>query len=62
MAGAEGALAGFTYGEMYALPRLLGVTDLLQALGEWKIPAPQAPPFRNRSILWRRSSGIGTHR
>jgi LmbE family N-acetylglucosaminyl deacetylase len=42
MAGAEGARAGFRYGELYALPRLLGIQDPLQALGEWQIPPPWA--------------------
>lgn len=40
LAGAEGASAGFEYGELYALPRPVGVSDMLGLLGDWKIPAP----------------------
>jgi LmbE family N-acetylglucosaminyl deacetylase len=40
IAGAEGARAGFRYGEMYAVPRPPGVTDMLAMLGDWKIPPP----------------------
>jgi len=39
----EGASAGFAFGELYALPRPLGVTDPLLALGDWKIPPPFDP-------------------
>jgi LmbE family N-acetylglucosaminyl deacetylase len=45
IAGAEGAEAGFAYGELYALPRPLGTPDLLQTLGDWKVP----PPFHQPS-------------
>ena len=41
-AGAEGGMVGVRYGELYALPRPLAVTDLVAVLGEWKIP----PPYR----------------
>lgn len=41
-AGAEGALAGFSYGEMYAMPRPLGSTDMIKIVGDWNIPAPYA--------------------
>jgi LmbE family N-acetylglucosaminyl deacetylase len=44
MAGAEGVLAGVRFGELYALPRPLGVTDMVSLLGDWKIP----PPFRRK--------------
>jgi bacillithiol biosynthesis deacetylase BshB1 len=40
LAGAEGIAAGFRFGELYALPRLIGVTDPIQMLGDWKIPPP----------------------
>lgn len=46
-AAADGSAAGFTYGEMYALPRPIGVTDMVAMLGDWKIPPPfdpKAPP------------------
>ncbi|MFQ5590114.1 MAG: PIG-L family deacetylase [Phycisphaerae bacterium] len=39
-AGVEGGAVGVRYGELYALPRPLGITDLVAALGEWKIPPP----------------------
>lgn len=45
LAGAEGILAGVRFGELYALPRPLGVTDMVSLLGDWKIP----PPFRRDS-------------
>ncbi|MFH0981449.1 MAG: PIG-L family deacetylase [Planctomycetota bacterium] len=41
-AGFEGALAGVTYGETYALPRIPAVTDIPRFLGDWKIPPPFA--------------------
>jgi bacillithiol biosynthesis deacetylase BshB1 len=43
IAGYEGALAGYHYGEAYSIPRPLGVTDLLAALGEWGPPPPFDP-------------------
>ena len=50
MAAAEGAQAGFTYGEMYALPRPAGIQDMFAMLGAWRIPPPfdaQSPPNRS---------------
>ena len=50
IAGYEGAMAGYTYGEAYALPRPLGTSDLMAALGEWGPPPPfdpLAPPRAN---------------
>jgi len=41
-AGVDGGAVGVKYGELYALPRPLGVTDMVSLLGEWKVP----PPFR----------------
>ena len=41
-AGVEGASIGVKYGELYALPRLLGVSDMVALLGEWRLP----PPFK----------------
>lgn len=38
--GTEGGQSGVKYGEMYALPRLLGVTDMISTLSDWKIPPP----------------------
>lgn len=43
-AGVEGSRAGYTYGELYALPRPLGVKDMVKALAPWEIPAPIEPP------------------
>ena len=43
MASAEGASAGFAFGEQYSLPRPAGVTDMMTMLGEWKIPPPFDP-------------------
>lgn len=43
IAAAEGASAGHAFGELYALPRPLGVSDLLATLGDWKIPPPFDP-------------------
>lgn len=40
VAGAEGGRTGVMYGELYALPRPLGVTDLVGTLGMWQIPPP----------------------
>jgi len=42
IAGAEGVSVGVRYGELYALPRPLGVTDVVSLLGDWQIP----PPFK----------------
>jgi len=39
-AGVEGGSVGVRYGEMYALPRLLGVNDMVSLLGNWQIPPP----------------------
>ncbi len=39
-AGFEGAMCGFTYGELYALPRPVGTTDIVGLLGKWEIPPP----------------------
>ena len=41
-AGAEGGAVGVRFGERYALPRPLGVTDMVATLGDWGIP----PPFQ----------------
>jgi len=41
-AGVDGSAVGVRYGELYALPRPLGVTDMVSLLGEWAIPPPFA--------------------
>lgn len=43
-AGVEGGTIGVRYGELFALPRPLGVTDLVSLLGDWKIPPPFGVP------------------
>jgi LmbE family N-acetylglucosaminyl deacetylase len=43
-AGYEGGACGYDYGELYAVPRPVGVTDLLSVLGQWPVPAPSDPP------------------
>ena len=42
-AGVEGGSIGVRYGELYALPRPLGITDMVATLGEWRTPSPLAP-------------------
>jgi bacillithiol biosynthesis deacetylase BshB1 len=44
MAGAEGMACGYTYGELYAVPRPIGVADFLSLFGEWPLPPPTDPP------------------
>lgn len=43
-AGTEGAWGGFNYGELYAAPRPLGTSDLVQHVGSWSVPPPFEPP------------------
>jgi N-acetylglucosamine malate deacetylase 1 len=45
LAGTEGAQCGYTYGELFALPRPVGVKDMTQLLGSWEVP----PPFKEPS-------------
>ncbi len=42
-AGVEGGSIGVRYGELYALPRPLGITDMVATLGEWRTPSTLAP-------------------
>ncbi|GJM24473.1 MAG: LmbE family protein [Phycisphaerae bacterium] len=42
-AGVEGASIGVKYGESYYLPRPLGVSDPIAALGDWQVPPPFDP-------------------
>ena len=44
LAGTEGGQCGYHYGELYALPRPLGVKDPIATLGHWELP----PPFQPR--------------
>lgn len=39
-AGTEGSSVGVKYGETYALPRPIGVQDMLSLFGDWPVPAP----------------------
>ncbi|MBI4579569.1 MAG: PIG-L family deacetylase [Planctomycetes bacterium] len=38
--GAEGGQCGYAYGELYALPRPVGVKDMVGLFGPWEVPAP----------------------
>jgi N-acetylglucosamine malate deacetylase 1 len=44
MAGTEGLRCGYTYGELYALPRPLGTKDMITLLSPWEVPPPMDPP------------------
>jgi len=44
VAGAEGAVCGYTYGELYAVPRPIGVSDMLSLFEEWPPASPADPP------------------
>jgi LmbE family N-acetylglucosaminyl deacetylase len=44
VAGAEGAACGYEYGELYAVPRPIGVSDLTGLFGPWPQPSPIDPP------------------
>ena len=48
-AGLEGASIGVRYGETYALPRPLGVTDMVSLLGSWQV-LPPFDPAANKPI------------
>lgn len=41
--GAEGSQCGFMYGELYALPRPLGIKDMVATFTPWEVPAPFRP-------------------
>lgn len=40
LAGYEGGACGYRYGELYAVPRPIGVEDPLKLFGKWPIPSP----------------------
>lgn len=42
--GVEGAACGYTYGELYAVPRPIGVSDLMSLFSPWPLPSPLDPP------------------
>ena len=41
-AGYEGAMCGYLYGELFALPRPVGTSDMVTLLGKWDRPPPFA--------------------
>ncbi len=43
-AGYEGGACGFDYGEVYAVPRPIGLSDLTAVFGKWPVPSPIDPP------------------
>jgi len=43
-AGYEGGACGYKYGELYAVPRPLGVADIMPLFNEWPVPSPIDPP------------------
>jgi len=48
-AGAEGGQCGYSYGELYALPRPVGVKDMATMLGSWEVPPPFPSGDNNKS-------------
>ncbi|MBN2562572.1 MAG: PIG-L family deacetylase [Phycisphaerae bacterium] len=43
VAGTEGAACGYAYGELYAVPRPIGVSDVLSLFVDWPLPSPIDP-------------------
>ncbi len=43
IAGSDGSSIGVRYGELYSLPRPLGVKDLVTLFGDWPLPPPFTP-------------------
>jgi bacillithiol biosynthesis deacetylase BshB1 len=39
VAGYEGAACGYKFGELYVVPRPIGVTDLMGVFGKWPVPS-----------------------
>lgn len=50
VAGTEGAHCGYRYGELYAVPRPIGVKDMLGLLGAWEVPPPFKAPAGTESL------------
>ncbi|MEK6644307.1 MAG: PIG-L family deacetylase [Planctomycetota bacterium] len=44
VAGFEGGWSGFDYGEVYSVPRPIGVTDMMHLFGKWPVPSIIDPP------------------
>jgi len=40
VAGYEGGACGYSYGELYAVPRPIGVDDPVALFGKWPVPSP----------------------
>jgi len=40
VAGYEGAACGYRFGELYAVPRPIGVEDPISLFGKWPVPSP----------------------
>lgn len=40
VAGYEGGACGYSYGELYAVPRPIGVDDPMPLFGKWPVPSP----------------------
>lgn len=49
-AGSEGAFCGYRYGELYALPRPIGVKDMTALLGAWEVPPPFKAPVGTEAL------------
>lgn len=43
-AGYEGVACGYRYGELYAVPRPIGVNDFMPLFGAWPVPSPIDAP------------------
>jgi LmbE family N-acetylglucosaminyl deacetylase len=50
IAGAEGAQCGYRYGELYAMPRPIGVKDMVTLLGAWEVPPPFKAPLGTETL------------
>jgi len=44
VSGFEGGHCGYKYGELYALPRPIGVSDPMTLFSKWPVPSPIEPP------------------
>lgn len=44
IAGFEGGWCGFDYGELYSVPRPIGVSDMMPLFGKWPVPSIIDPP------------------
>jgi N-acetylglucosamine malate deacetylase 1 len=44
LAGYEGGMCGYNYGELYAVPRPIGVRDMMPLFEPWPVPSPIDTP------------------